>query len=331
MKKRYLKQAPQAQIKQPPITQPILDIAADIGDFLLDREVQHVSPRTLEWHRRALDKFHSYCNAAGINITRDVDAHLLRSYLKHLGQQGHNAGGISNLYRSAKAFLRWCADEYSLNELHNALGRVKSPTVSDEPLDPISLQDFRSMLAQCTPRTFTGERDRAILLMLLDTGIRHQEITDLLVSDISLDEGSVIVRRGKGNKGRTLFLGAKGRRAMASYLRWRKEPSSWSSSNTLPPLTGAKALWITDEGEPLTKSGIRQIIARRARAAGIKEPGMHMFRRAFCLNSLRNGMDIITLQRLMGHSSLAIINRYLKLVTSDLKESHSKYSVVDNL
>jgi integrase/recombinase XerD len=65
--------------------------------------------------------------------------------------------------------------------------------------------------------------------------------------------------------------------------------------------------------------------------AGIPMLGLYKFRRAFAVNSLRNGMDIVTLQRLMGHTSLAIITKYLKLVTQDLQESHRKFGVVDNL
>lgn len=331
MLRRHKKgQSPPKVIEQPPVA-PQLTMLADIGDFILDREAQRVSTRTIQWHRGALAKFESYCAANGIAQTARVDARTLRHYLKSLEAAGHNAGGISNLYRSVRAFLHWYANEVDLYELHATLRKIRPPTVPDEPLEPLPLDHFRALVAQCEPRTFTGERDRAILYVLLDTGIRHQELTDLQLEDVNASEGSLHIRKGKGGKGRNVFVGAKGKRILISYLRWRKQPMSATSSRHIPPLGGAKALWISDEGEPLTKAGIRQIIARLARAAGIKEPGMHMFRRAFALNSLRNGMDMITLQRLMGHSSLAIIHRYLKLVDDDLKESQGKYSVVDNL
>lgn len=116
-----------------------------------------------------------------------------------------------------------------------------------------------------------------------------------------------------------VFIGAKTRRALLTYYR------HYSKRVDDAPL------WITDEGGALTRSGIRQIVRRRAVAAGIDEPGLHEFRRAFAINYLRNGGDIITLQRLLGHSSLVIINRYLDLLDDDLKAAIAKHGVVDKL
>ena len=90
-------------------------------------------------------------------------------------------------------------------------------------------------------------------------------------------------------------------------------------------------MWLTRDGGQLTKGGIRELVRRRAKQVGIKAPGLHEFRWAFALNFLRNGGDIITLQRLLGHSSLVIINRYLALVDDDLKAAIEKHGVVDNL
>jgi len=77
------------------------------------------------------------------------------------------------------------------------------------------------MLATCKRRMFTGDRDRAILLCLLDTGYRAAEFLALNVGDLNLSSGAALVRRGKGGKFRTVFLGGKSRRAAARYLRHR--------------------------------------------------------------------------------------------------------------
>jgi site-specific recombinase XerD len=147
---------------------------ADIGDFLLDRRTQGASAKTLLWYKDALAKFRDYCAVIGAHRTSDVSARVLRSYLAFLSDRGHNEGGISNLYRAVRAFLRWSEREFELPALTAALQRVPNPSSSTEPLDPIPLDHVTAMVAQCTPRTFTGERDKALLLTLLDTGIRHQ-------------------------------------------------------------------------------------------------------------------------------------------------------------
>lgn len=90
-------------------------------------------------------------------------------------------------------------------------------------------------------------------------------------------------------------------------------------------------LFCTDAGRRLTYWGLRQIIRRRAEAAGVKSPSLHSFRRAFALLSLRAGIDIYSLQRLMGHADLTVLRRYLAQTEQDLKSAHEKASPVDRL
>jgi integrase/recombinase XerD len=103
------------------------------------------------------------------------------------------------------------------------------------------------------------------------------------------------------------------------YLRYRSV-----NSDTEP-------LWVTVEGKRLTYGGLRHIVERRARRAGVKMPGLHSFRRAFALACLRGGVDLISLQRLMGHSDLSVLQRYLAQVEGDLQAAHAKGGPVDRL
>jgi site-specific recombinase XerD len=296
---------------------PTLEI--EIQDFLLDRQIRKLSPKTIRWHKACLAKWQVFCVLSDVAATEQVTPKLLRLFLVHLETKGHNEGGISHIYRSVKTFLRWYEDEYEPPTWKSPTRKVKVKAPSSAPLDPLSIDDFNAMLAACERKTLAGERDRAVLYMFLDSGMRHQELTDLLVGDVNLANGEVTIRKGKGGKARTVFIGATTRRALLHYLRYR---------GPLPP---SAPLWIGKGNRRLNKDGIRQIVRRRAADAGIPEPGLHAFRRAFAVNSLRNGMSIVTLQRLLGHSTLAIINRYLKLVTDDLRVAHAEFGVVDNL
>ena len=115
-----------------------------------------------------------------------------------------------------------------------------------------------------------------------------------------------------------MFVGATTRRALAAWLRYRPEDA--------PP-----SLWLTQTGTALTRAGLFQAVRRRAVAANVPVPGMHDFRRAFAVNYLRAGGDVATLQRLMGHTDLRVINRYLRLLNEDLRHAHEQFSPVDNL
>ncbi|MBX2997773.1 MAG: tyrosine-type recombinase/integrase [Caldilineaceae bacterium] len=295
----------------------------ELNEFLLDRQARNLSAQTVRFYQYSLEIWRAFLVDSGIVAsagfqTSQVSSSHIRLFLVHLNERGHSAGGVAAVFRGLRAFLLWHKAEFDA-PTWEPLKRVQSPKVPKERLPPISFDDFQRLLEETLPRTFTGDRDRAFLLFLLDTGIRHAEAHALTVGDVDLSTGQVIIQRGKGGKGRAVFIGVKTRRALAAYYRYREQ------------LNEDGALWVKEDGEALAKSSLRQIVKRLAQRAGIPEPGMHAFRRAFAVNALRNGMDIVTLQRLLGHSDLGVINRYLALVDDDLRRSHTQFGVVDNM
>lgn len=303
--------------KNTPVSKIPLDL--ELREFLIDRQARNLTRKTLQWYEHSLNIFAEFVRSQEIHSTVAISAGHIRRFLLHLTEQGHNAGGVANIFGAVKAYLRWYEVEYASPDWQNPLKRIKTPKRGDEPLEPLSLEDLRAMLTTCERKTFIGDRDRAMLLFLVDSGVRHQELTDLIIGDVDFNTGAVLIRQGKGRKSRTVFIGSKTKRALMAYLRHR------------PRYGDDQPLWLTRTGDRLTRDGIKEVVRRRAKMAGIPMPGLHKFRRAFAINSLRNGMDIVSLQRLMGHSSLAIITKYLKLVTQDLQTAHERFGVVDRL
>lgn len=302
----------------------------EVDDFILERKIRRVAAKTLAWHVACLAKFADFCTAVGVLDSQSIDAPTLRRFIGHLEAAGHNPGGIANIYRSVKTFLNWYELEYEGRGWRNPTRKVKVADHKSEPLDPISLADFAALVATCERKTFRGDRDRTVLLMLLDTGLRKAEIASLALSDINRQTGAIAVRAGKGDKPRVVYIGATTRRALLAYLRHRNALADYMQRTRAAASTDA--LWLSERtGAPITQHGIRAMLARRATVVGIPEPPLHSFRRAFALNSLRNGMDVLTLQRLLGHADLSVINRYVKLLSDDLAIAHGAYGVVDSL
>lgn len=283
--------------------------------FLIDRKAQGLARRTVEFYQLKLQKFVTYCETLAISYIDQIDPNTVRRFLLYLQETGHNPGGIHAHYRALRAFLNWWEDEIEPDDWTNPIDKVKSPKVGVEPLEPVSFDVVKAMLSVCDTRTFTGDRDRAILLTLLDTGARAGELTAMNPDDLDIT-GAILIRQGKGKKPRTVFLGKKSRRAVRTYLKHRNDPSP--------------ALWVTVEGGRLTYAGLRQIIRRRAVKAGVKTPSLHAFRRGFAINMLRAGVDIFSLQKLMGHSDLQVLRRYLAQTTEDIAVAHRVGSPVDN-
>lgn len=290
----------------------------EVTEFLIDRETRNLTVKSMAWYRNSLKVWLEFLDQNAVVSHATLTAKELRAFLVFLKDRGHSTGGRANIFGAVRALLGWYKAEHELVNW-NPLDKVAAPKKPQEVKKPIELDEFQRMIAVCKGSKFAAVRDRALLMVLLDTGLRKQEVTDLNVGDVNQANGEIYVRSGKGGKSRTVFMGKKTRRAVAAYMRLRKG------------LTDESPFWATEQGERLAYHSVRQVIRRRAEEAGIKEPGIHDFRRAFAINFLRNGGDVATLRRLLGHGNLNVVLRYLDLVKDDLQVSHSKFGPVDNL
>jgi len=299
--------------------QPGSQLDREAAEFLLDRQARNLSPKTILWYQQSLAIFATFLQEQGVAATEDVTPSTLRHFVLYLQEHGHNPGGVRNIWGAVKAYLRWYGDELAAPDWPNPLRRVQTPRTPVRQMPAVPTESLRAMLATCKRRTFTGDRDRAILLALLDTGCRASEFVALNMRDLNLGMGSVLVRQGKGRKPRMTFLGTKARQALVRYLRHRGE------------LLDDDPVWVGRGGRRLTYAGLREIVRRRAARAGVDTPSVHSFRHAFALNALRNGADLVSLQRLLGHANLSILSRYLAQTEEDLAAAHRKASPVDGL
>jgi integrase/recombinase XerD len=291
---------------------PTVAIAAEA--FLTDCHIRRLSPQTIEYYQCKLTGFIAFAEAQQAKNLDQVDAALLRRFFLWLEETGHNAGGRHAFFRALRAFFRWLENEYE--GYTSPLRKLKPPKVDNPPIEGASMDEVQAMLDVCG-KSFTGCRDKAILLVLLDAGIRAGELLALDWTDIDLVTGRVLIRKGKGGKFRVVFLGRLARQAMRKYAGQRNDdhPAVFVSAAT---------------GERLTYGSLRAILTRRAKQAGLKQvPSPHDFRRAAALQMLRNGADVVSVSRLLGHSSLEVTKRYLAQTETDLQQAHQRASPAD--
>jgi integrase/recombinase XerD len=287
-----------------------------IASFLTDRKSQGFAAETVKFYRKKLRYFSEFCEGQAVTQVSQLTADLIRRYILEL-RDGHNDGGVNACFRSLRTLLYWVEQEEIMPfDWKNPIRKVKAPKLPVEPIEPISLPDIKALLETCQ-QSFSGSRDRAMILGLLDTGARAQEFLDLNLEDVELASGSVLIRQGKGRKPRMVFLGRKAIRAIRVYSRFRRDINP--------------ALWVSIHGERVTYSALRSLLRRRAQLAELKDiPTPHDFRRAFALVMLRNGVDVFALQKLMGHSDLQVLRRYLAQTDQDAQIAHMRGSPVDS-
>ena len=187
--------------------------------------------------------------------------------------------------------------------------RMTAPAVPEQPVPVFTDDELSRLLATCKGQTFENRRDEALIRLLLDTGMRAEEITALTVEDIDREQQIAFVlgkggrrrcgcRRGRHGHGRP--CGNRTGDALRRYLRARARH---------PFADPHDALWLGKKG-PMTSSGLRQILDRRAADAGVEGVHPHRFRHTFAHTWLAAGMQEQDLMRLAGWRSREMVGRY---------------------
>lgn len=279
-----------------------------IKGFLLARKAEGRRAATLTFYTYSLRPFEQF--ASGRRIEQ-IDAGQVRAYILAQQAQGLSAGTIRARFRALKAFFRWYQEEAATDGWVLPTARVRLPSADTEPLDPASPEIVRALLAHA------GARDKALLFVLADVGLRAGEVIALDLADFDQTTGALFVRRSKNGKPRQVFLGRKAARAVRAWVHERG--------------TQPGALFPSQRSARMTYDALRMMVLHVAARAGVEPPKLHSFRRACALGMVRAGADLLTVSRVLGHSSLAQLMRYVKLDSSDLADASTKYSQGDKL
>jgi site-specific recombinase XerD len=224
----------------------------------------------------------------------------------------------------AKTFFTWCLDEDYLQDSPALRLRLPNPQYKD--IEPYTDEEVGAMLAACEGdiqrgNRYLGARNKAIVSVFIDTGLRLTELAEMKLSELDPQLQQVRVL-GKGNKWRAVPINGEAKKALRLYL-------------TQYRFTAVKddAVWLTDDGTPMSGHGIRIMIDRLKVRAGVKSGGSaHRFRHYFATRYLENGGDMNVLRLLLGHATLYMVLRYTKSVDGRRALAESKsYSPLDRL
>lgn len=225
-------------------------------------------------------------------------------------------------YRELRAFCNFCLQEELLNA--SPLRNIKAPRVPLDQVKPFTDEQVAGLL-KAAAQSFSPERNRAIVLTLLDTGLRVSELCSLKVKDAEHAHGELTVI-GKGGKSRTTYLGVTARRALKKYLL-RYRPGAGPDEALFTADAGHKG------GEGISTNGVQQVIRDLGQVAQLEgvRCSPHTLRHTFAVSFLRGGGNLFELQRLMGHTGLTVLRRYVALAESDLARAHQLASPADRM
>ena len=309
----------------------VLELGNLIQGFELSCQTEGKSPKTIEWYTCFLEKFLQFLNSRFYPVNIDeIDKRHIREFVRYLQLEAKtphqckplSQATVQGYVRTLKAFFSWVTREEYL--VSNPMTKIPVPKATIKVTNTFSQEQIARLIAVYQGYNGSGCRNLTILLLLLDSGIRVSELVGIDLSDIGLAEGTIKIRRAKGNKERLVPIGSLVQRTLWKYINHYRPR----------PLTDkVTRLFLSEEGFPLTRSGIQQMLRRSGKRAGITgvRCSPHTFRHTFAKNYFLNGGDIFSLQKILGHSSLASVRLYLNLFSGDVKKQHQRFSPVDNM
>ena len=319
-----------------------MKLTAAITGFLIHKSAEGKSQRTLDGYRRQLTLLAKHL---GDPDTADLDTNALAAHLDWLRNDytpTRKNGDVSplspkslrNHWITLRSFVTWAMCEL---EIPDILKPIKAPEYKLPEIDPLTKSEVQALLSVVdrsepahtearqvfTQRRHSAKRDRAIILLILDTGLRASETSRLNIADADLTTGDITIHpHGSARKSqpRILSISAPTRKALWRYL-----------AQDRPNATPTDPLFLTRDGHRLDRNNLRLLLSRLGKRAKIKKPvHPHRLRHTYAITYLRNGGDIYTLQRTLGHTSLGTVKRYLKIAQIDIKTAHTRASPVAN-
>ena len=279
-----------------------------ISMFLRFSEMKGLSPRTVFFYKDKLGRFLAHLQ------DKPMNSQGVLSFLDYLRAHGNSQESLGCYYRAMGVFFRWAQTQGLLSE--NPMNSVhmkwrKPPLV--ETLSPTLLQ---TLMDTARKGKRNAARNTAILMLLLDTGIRPGELCSLTLKDVSLENCFLRVRGKVGE--RMLPLSPTTKKALIGYLRSRK------------PL--GDAFFTIEGGEPMTVENLRRLFNRLKKQSGLGcRVYPYLFRHTAATSYLQNGADLETVRRLLGHTTYAMTQRYISLNMGDLARAQNEFSLVKQL
>lgn len=310
----------------------VSDLSRFAEGWLLDCEIRQHSQATLDNRRLVLNNLVWFLNEKNYDTCSTLELRQFFAYVTRgdkgtPGRWGHadldntvRPSTVRTYHSRLRTFFRWAVGEGAIAK--SPLDPIAPPISRTDQIQPFTEPQVGALLA-ASKKSKHPRRDEAIVMFLLDTGVRASELCGLRFGDLDLP-GRRCTVVGKGNKVRAIFFGQTTAKALWNYLRGGNHESA-------SPLFASDRG--TSAGDAFTRSGLFQLIERLGKVAKVEATrcSPHTFRHTFAISFLRNGGNVFTLQQILGHTCLQMTNRYVALAQADIERQHRQYSPVDRI
>ncbi len=268
--------------------------------FLINKKIEGCTDNTLRFYAAEIRRLGYFCKKQWADVTTDD----IRLYLAHLSMERHCSKTTQdNSLRVYRSFFGWLSTEEHIPKDPTArIKKIKTEKKVKKPFSEIEIEKLRNGAR--------NPRERAVVEVLLSTGVRVSEMERMNRADL---DGDQMIVHGKGEKERYVYLNAKAIVALGNYLETRNDDKP--------------ALFVSFDKpyDRLKKSSIETMVRELGKELGIDNVHPHRFRRTAATVALNRGMPIDQVQQMLGHEQIATTTIYAKTLSESVKASHKKY------
>jgi site-specific recombinase XerD len=302
----------------------------DMASIELNRLILHFSQckraegrseKTILWYQERLSGFIKYLNTSDINpVLASFMLENARDFIVYEQSRAVSPFTLQGTTRALKAFSTWLhSEQYTeVNELVN----LKMPKAPTRMIEPLTSEEIEKLVSTQNPLTALGSRNVAILMMLLSTGIRESELTNLSYKNAHIEQGYLKVL-GKGSKERVVPIGGLGQKLLWRYVfHFRPEPINELNNH----------LFLTLDGRKLESNAVKLLLKRWGRKAGVPRLHAHLCRHTYATNFLiYNCGDVFRLQQILGHTTLEMVRKYVHYASAHILIQGNVASPIDRM
>lgn len=296
-----------------------------LNEFIFDCQLRKFTVRTTKSLKGNNSRMIRYLkNEFGITELEKVKRQHIQSFINYLSDQGRKETYINGLIKSYRAFFAYCVEEEYISQ--NPMEKIKWQREEMPVIRTFNEDEVLRMINYYSGHTFLQIRNKFIIVLLLDSGIRNNELCDIRMEDIT---DNAIRIHGKGKKIRYVPLTTMINKMFVKYNRVR---SAYIKDK---PRYQTEYLFLSQKGQKLTIEAIERVIKICGDAVKVREEircSPHTCRHYYAQTQLKNGCDLFTVSKLLGHSNINITKRYLNsMETDDILEIGAKTSPLTNL
>lgn len=283
-------------------------IESVIKEYIYEIRIKNYTQRTISEKDYMLKRFNVYLeNELKIIELEEVHLGCIKSYIKHLTNRDLKATYINSILKTIKAFFVYCEKE---NYCINISSRIKLLKEPKTIIETFTDNEVKRLLNYYNTSTFLQIRNKTVLYMLFDTGIRNTELCNLKMNDV---RETTIFIFGKGRKERIVPISPMLKKMLIKYERVRE-------NYIKDTFKSCDSYFISRNYRTLTTGAVENILKVPKDKCKIRKNircSPHTCRHYFAQSQLRNGLDVYSLSRLLGHEDISVTKRYLQGLQDD--------------